>query len=134
MKNILIFFLLSLPNFINASCSYFEPIDNFDRSKGPRVWYAVRRYKNGAESKTTCQILDITKLEVHSKKLYMENGTSVVFTRNTTKESSCRNGKIIVKKTKTDAAYPYPGAAVMVTYINYELNIMVVRACFNNKG
>lgn len=131
MKNILPILLLStfLPNLINAGCSFFEPIDFLDSSKGPRVWYAVRRYENGLESKTTCQILDITKLETPSKKLYLGNGTSLEITGDTPIDPNCSNGKVIVKNIT-------PGYApvLMVTYINYELNIMVVRACYNNEG
>lgn len=119
--------IVILPNVINGSCSFFEPLEYYDRTQTLQVWYAVRRYENGPESNTTCQIL---QLQYNTyRKLYFADGTSSIITgNNVPPEPGCSNGKITLSN-----LIPGHPTVIFITYTDYK-NIKVARACYNNEG
>lgn len=131
MKSILIsIFLLSLflPNLISAGCSFIEPIDYFDKAKAAKIWYAVRRYANGQESNTTCQILNLSNIQSGFKTFYYADGTSKKITGETIIDPDCNTGKVVIKDMT-----PGNPDVFLITYVDYD-NFMVIRACFNDIG
>lgn len=132
MKNITLkccLIVVFLPILINAGCSFFEPLEYYDRTKPVKNWYVVRRYANGPESNTTCQILNYPKAP-GSRTLYYADGTKLVVTGNgVPPEPGCSSGKLILKD-----MFPTNRPSVKyVTYTDYE-TIRVTRACYNDEG
>lgn len=121
--------MVFLPIVINAGCSFFEPLEYYDRTKPEKLWYVVRRYANGPESNTTCQILNYPEAP-SSRTLFYADGTRLIVTANALPpEPGCSSGKIILK----DVVPADRPSVKYITYTDYE-NIRVSRSCYNDEG
>lgn len=126
--------IVFIPNLISADCSFFEPLENFDRIKSGKAWYSAenmytnRRYANGAESNSICQKYNIRTPASETKTLYYADGSTSTDTFSLLPaKSGCNNGRIEMNVT---AGIP---SVYFITYTDYK-QLWVIRACFNDEG